>query len=85
MLCRLFFFQNCRGEAKANNNDHEAKKARRELTNAILPGYDDYVQMLLECKHLKRFNLTHYKYVALDITEQETIFDHLYVATGRIH
>ena len=73
MLCRLFFFQNCRGEAKANNNDHEAKKAHRELTNALLPGYDDYMLMLLEChnKHLKRFNLTHYEYAALDVAEQQ--------------
>ena len=87
MLFSLIFFQNCHAEAKANNNDHEAKKTHRELSNALLSGYDDYMQMLLEChsKHQKRFNLTHKAYTALDVAEQETIVDHLYVATGRIH
>ena len=43
--------------------------------------------MLLEChrKHLKGFNLTHYEHAAVDIAEQKTIVDRLYVATGRIH
>ena len=59
----------------AENNDHEAKKARRELTDALVPSYDNYMQMLLEChsKHLKRFNLTPYEYAALDVAKQQNI------------
>ena len=67
-------------EDKADDREETAKKIKRELTDALVPGYqrardDDYMRKLLErhSKRLRRFNLTPEEYAALDAAEQETL------------
>ena len=67
-------------EDKAEDREETAKKIKRELTDALVPGYqrardDDYMRKLLErhSKRLKQFNLTPEEYAAIDAAEQETL------------